>query len=67
MSVMSTQDKFIVDVIDSKISVMSTQDKLIVSLHSKMSAVICRAVSEMRKGLSEGDGGFDLALAKKKE
>ena len=26
-----------------------------------------RAVSEMREGLSEGDGGFDLALANKKE
>ena len=26
-----------------------------------------RAVSEVREGLCEGDGGFDLVLAEKKE
>ena len=44
-----------------------TEDRLIVWIGPKMSVMMGRAVSEVREGLCEGDGGFDLVLAEKKE
>merc|ERR1712055_737729 len=34
---------------------------------AELDIIVDRAVSEMREGLCEGDGGFDLVLANKKE
>ena len=42
-----------------------TQERLIENL--KTIVMTCRAVSEVRKGLCEGDSGFDLVLANKKQ
>ena len=42
-------------------------DKLSNEYHDHTGHFTCRAVSEMREGLSEGNGGFDLVLANKKE
>ena len=44
-----------------------TQDRLIVWIDPKMSVLMYRAVSEVREGLCEVDGGFDLVLTEKKE
>ena len=40
---------------------------LIVWIDPKMSVLMYRAVSEVREGLCEVDGGFDLVLTEKKE